>query len=429
MLEEVKKTVFKSAVGTSTKKNSYEAGKEVADITMKRLGCKPDFFLLFCTLDYENTGGLENLLKGVWSVLPEGTSLVGGIVLGFLNPDGCYARGVTSLAVSYPHMNITVGYGKNTKRNPKKAGKQIIKTLTSNLTGTYNTKILFSFISATKNPKIPGIENTTFISSKIMARVSLSLVSFLQKVFLKGPGKEHEVLEVVTKGLPDFNLIHGSLACGAPYLRNFQFYNKEIFRDAAIVLGIECDIPLHLSFATGSKKTDIEVNITKTTKDKRIIKKINNKPAFPEYLRLIGLSEKFIDGSKWADRVIRHPLAFEKNDKIILRPTLLILGEYIGSVCKIEKNDAFIVKMTSQDILDSTDEVLISNEPMIGFFTSCLSQRDLLGIKVFQIQEKLSQYFKDKQFLLIYSGGEAIYTPKDDLYYLNESTCSAIFHK
>jgi len=428
-MQNIDESMLKVAVGTSIKQNARDAGKEVAEITLKRLEGKPNFFLLFCTLDYEDTGGFENLLGGVWSVLPEGTLLAGGTVTSFLNSDGCYAKGVTSLAISYPNMNIISGYGKNTKRNPKKAGKQAAKMLKNNFSNEFDTKILLSFISGTKNPEIPGVKDTSFTSSKIMARISLLLMAFFQKVLLKGVGREQEVLEVITKELPDFNLIHGSITCGAPYLRNFQFYNKKIFKDAAVVLGIECDIPLHLDFSTGAKKTDNKLIITKTTRNRNMVKQFNNKPAFPEFLRSMGWTKESIGDFKWTDRGVRYPIAYEKNGKILLRTPLLIFGDYMGSVCKIEQNDVFIANMTSQDILDSTDEVLAPNEPLFGFFSSCLSQRDLLGIKVFQVQEKLKHYFKDKPFLLLYLGGEAVYKPRGDIYYHNESICSAIFYK
>jgi hypothetical protein len=43
------------------------------------------------------------------------------------------------------------------------------------------------------------------------------------------------------------------------------------------------------------------------------------------------------------------------------------------------------------------------------------------------VQKKLKQYFKDKPFLLIYSGSEAIYKPDEGLDFLNETITSAIF--
>ena len=75
------------------------------------------------TIHYEKHGGFEEFIAGVWDVLPKGTPLVGGTVAGFMNNYGCYTRGCTAIAVSYPNMDVAVGIGHNTKRNPKKTKK------------------------------------------------------------------------------------------------------------------------------------------------------------------------------------------------------------------------------------------------------------------------------------------------------------------
>jgi len=74
---------FKSAVGTSTLKNSYDAGREVAEKTLEKLNDKPDLFLLFATDHYSDNGGFERFLEGAWSILPENTVLAGGTTNGF----------------------------------------------------------------------------------------------------------------------------------------------------------------------------------------------------------------------------------------------------------------------------------------------------------------------------------------------------------
>ena len=50
-----------------------------------------------------------------------------------------------------------------------------------------------------------------------------------------------------------------------------------------------------------------------------------------------------------------------------------------------------------------------------------------LGRKTNIIQEELSNYFKDKSFLLFYSAGEGTYSPTKDITYANMSFNTAIF--
>ena len=111
---------LEAAVGMSRKWDAREAGKEVARSTIEKLSSPPDFFLLFSTIHYEKHGGFEEFLNGVWDILPEGTPLAGGTTAGFMNNYGCYSRGATALAVSYSNMDVAIGVGHNTKRNPKK---------------------------------------------------------------------------------------------------------------------------------------------------------------------------------------------------------------------------------------------------------------------------------------------------------------------
>ena len=82
---------LKAGVGLSRKWDAREAGREVAESALEKLdGEKPKFFLLFSTIHYEKYGGFQELLNGVWEVLPEGTPLIGGTVAGFMNNYGCF---------------------------------------------------------------------------------------------------------------------------------------------------------------------------------------------------------------------------------------------------------------------------------------------------------------------------------------------------
>lgn len=420
---------FKVSIGTSKQKNAYDAGCEVIQKTLKKINNKPDFIMLFCSEDYEDNGGLKNFLKGVHEYLSYDIPVVGGTICGFLTNEGCFARGAVALAVSYPNMNISIGYGKNTKRNPKKAAKNCLKKLKPNLSKKFEHKILFTFISGTKNPKIPGIKDTSLISSKILANLSLILLILIEKILNKGFGKEMQVLDYITKDIPDYNLIHGSVTSGAPYLRNYQFYNKKIFKDSVIILALESDITFDLDFTTGTSETEKKIKITKFSKDKKIIKEINNGKPYFEFLKIMNWSEKEIADRKWTDIAVRYPIVYKKNGKLLNRPHLMVLGDFFGCVARIEEENAFIGKLEAEKIINSTYDVLRYNTPSFGFFSACFSVRDFLGIKIFKVQDILNNYFNKKPYLVLFVGGEAIYKPDDALYYNTESFASTIFYE
>ena len=422
---------FRAVVESSTKKNSYESGKEIGEKILEKMSDKsPNLILLFCTIDYKDYGGLEKILDGIYSIINKETKLAGGTVPGFINQKGCYASGVTALAIYHEHMNISIGTGKNTKRNPKKAAKKAINQIKSNLTNQYENKIIFSIISGPKNPNLPGVKNKNIINSKIKSRIVLSMFSFMQKVFQKGFGRERELIEEIIRELPDFYLIHTTSYSKPPYNENYQFHNKKVLDEQAVIVAIETDIKFNLNFATGAEKTDKKLNLTSLNKGKTVIKKINRKPPLEEYIKKMGLTNQEFEEMKWTYINTKHPFGYIKNNKTILRPPLLILGNYMGLLTKIEEEkNIFIADITPEKMISATDEVLTIEKPLFGFFTSCIARRDLLGIKVFKIQEKMKDYFKDRNFLLVYSASEGLYKPDDDFYFLNETITSAIFRE
>jgi len=420
--------MIKTAVGTSNNKNSYEAGRIIAEKIQKKLECNPDLVLLFSTLHYKNyDGGLKGILEGIYSVLPEETKLAGGIVPGFLNKDGCYARGVTAFALNYPNMNISIGYGKNTKRNPKKAAKQAVDMIKKNLKNDYENKIILSFISGGKNPDIPGLKNTNIIPSKVMATIMISMISFMQKVFQIGFGREKEVLENVIKELPDFNIIHSSSYSMPPYKEHYQFYKNKVLDEHSVFVAIESDLDFNVDFATGVNELENDLKITKINKKRTMIKSLDDDLPLHQYIKKNGWDFNTFQEFKWMYITAKNPFAYKKNNRVILRPPIMILGKYMGFLTDIESDNIFISNITAENMVNSVEEVFKINNPDFGFFTSCIARRDLLGVKVYHIQEKMKDYFNDKDFLLIYSSGEGIYKPDEDFYFLNETITSAIF--
>jgi len=426
MAEEKKYPDLNVAVVTSTKENTRDAGLEVAQKVLKELNKPPNLILLYATGNYEKSGGYQELLDRIFEVLPEETQLVGGNVPGFLNNSGCYAKGVTALAISYPNMEIYIGLGKNTKRNPKKAARQCANMIKKNAKNRYKNKLILSIISG---PEIPGKQLSPIINSKFMAKTMPFLLSFMQKIFQVGFGGEEQILEELTKHLPEYNILHGSSVIGGTYDKTYQFCNKKVLRESVIGVVIETDLDYQLNSAHGSEKTDIKFTITKFNKNRTTIKKINNKPAYHEFLRLMGWKKSNIENERFGYLMNKNPLGFYKNNKIFMRPILMIMGEHLGCIGKIYDENITVTQITPSKMVDSVDELLTIKKPEFGFFVSCTARQSFLGIHVYDIQKKMNDYFNKKPYLLIYTGAEAIYTPKTGLEYYNETITSAVFTK
>ncbi|MCX6667407.1 MAG: hypothetical protein NTV74_04100 [Euryarchaeota archaeon] len=322
-------------------------------------------------------------------------------------------------------MDVTIGYGRNTKRSPKRATKQCVKMIKSGLKSRYNNKFLLSIISGFKLPKVPEKTEVAIVKSAILSIMTIPLLKFSQKVLQKGFGNEEYILEKLTIKMPEFSLLHVS-STDSMIAKNYQFLNKKILTNSILCLALETDIAFNLEFTSGSERTDIKFKVTKTSKDRRIIKKINDNPAYTEYLRLMKWSKESLE-TKAIDMFGRFPLAFYKNGRILIRTAGMILRNSLGFFNNFKSEEGFIAHVTIQKIVESIDELFTIDKPEFGLVISCNANQMLLGYKVYELQEKLKKYFEDKPFLLVYGFGEGMYKPGEGLYYLNESTVSAIF--
>jgi len=424
-----KNTQFKVGMGASKGDEARKAGKEAAEEALKDLQAKPDVVLLFATAHYNHLGGFKELLKGVWEVLPKGTLLLGGEVSGFMTKKGVYAKGVTALTLAYPNMNVAYGIGENIKRNPKKAAKKCAAMIKRKLKHTYGNKIVFTFVSPTTTMNIPGIEDFSNIKSKLLADIVLPMTSIAQKVFQKGFGTDQEIVEDFSHYLPDFGLINIATMDGLTLGTNYQFLNKKVVKETVIALAIETDIPFSLDYSSSATELpDKTFKITDITKDGRIVKTINNKPAFKELQRIMNWTEEEeLHDDRWLITSFKYPFSYKKNGKTKLRCIGMILGDYLGFLNKVENTNITMAATSRGKMVESVDEVLTIDQPLFGFFSSCVVRQGFLGIKAFDVQEKLKNYFRDKPFLVLYSGGESIKKPNEQLEYLNFAFTSAIF--
>lgn len=292
----VGKSPVEAGLGISEKWDAREAGREVAETAIANLTRPPNFFLLFSTIHYKDYGGFQELLNGIWDVLPKGTPLIGGTVAGFMNNFGVYVQGATALAVSCPDMDVAISYGKNTKRNPKRAAHRSAEMIKKELDRSqYKNKFLFNFVSGPELMRIPGQGYKKVIDSGFMSKFIMLAFSTSQTIFQKGLGREDEIFEEITKLLPNYNMILGTSWDDYRGIYNYQFFNNNIFTNSVLNLGISTDLNLDVCSTHGMKETDVKFNITKLSRDKHIIHKINNKPAREELLRVLDWPNDFIN--------------------------------------------------------------------------------------------------------------------------------------
>ena len=425
---------LKAGVGLSRKWDAREAGREVAETALEKLeGEKPKFFLLFSTIHYEKYGGFQELLNGVWEVLPEGTPLIGGTVAGFMNNYGCFARGATALTVAYPNMDVAVGVGQNTKRNPRKAAREVIESLgTKKLCSDETKKLMVVLVSGPEAFYIPGLGQRKVLNEGFVSKQMMKFFSTSQYLFQKGLGREDELFEELTKIFPDTHMVLGTTTDDYQGLRNYQFFGKEVLRNGVIALLIFTQYSVDVQTTHGMKETGKKFHITGLSRDGHIIFDIDHKPAREALLQILGWPEDLVDERTVAFTFPYYPISFRRGKKKI--PVVIpgIIGDAIVTTCKVDKGEADIMTTSGYNLIQTIEKhvnAIPIRKPHFGIISACMTILQTLGYKVESIRKILLDYFHSAPFLLIWCAGEGTYSPSKGSIYANMSLNSAIIGK
>lgn len=421
---------LEAAVGMSRKWDAREAGREVAETAIRQLHEPPSFFLLFSTIHYEKNGGFQQFLNGVWDVLPKRTPLIGGTVAGFMNPQGCYTRGASALAVSYSNMDVAVGIGRNTKRNPRNAARTCADNIRKTLDNSgYPYKFIYELISGSSVPNIPFIGRRRVLTGKTWSILAHPFSSGILGQFQMGPGREEEVISALVGHLPDYHLIGGSTMDDNSMLTNYQFYGNNVHTNSIVALGIRTDQCVNVNTTYGLNDSKISLKVTKLGRDKRTIMKINNKSALDEYLKAIGMDIEFID-ERLHRRTMFTPLGYWQNNILFPNVIGLCLGKNIVVGFQVQNKDLHLLLASGKSLNNAVDENLEKfrgKNNSLGLIVSCAARLETLGKDIYVTREKLLNFFNKTPFLLIYAGGEDTYIPDIGQRHINESFNVATF--
>jgi hypothetical protein len=422
---------LEASIGMSRKWDARKAGMEVARDTIQKLNSPPDFFLLFSTIHYEKHGGFEEFLNGVKSVLPEKTPFVGGTVVGFMNNFGCFTRGTSALAVSYPDMDVVTGIGKNTKRNPKKAANQCVEMINKGLsTSEYKNKFLLNFISGPEVMKIPGQGYKKVIDSGMSSKFVMQASGISQYFMQKGFGREDEIFEELIKKLPDYHMILGTSMDDYKALSNYQFFDNKIHTNSVVNLGIATDMDLDVCTTHGMEKSGISFDITKLSKNRHFIHEINNKPAVKELYNILNWPEGFLNEKTMVHTILYYPISLKRNNMEVPAVLTFILKDSIMTPCMVDDGEVSILTVSGENLMGAIKGNLNSFsrlQPEFGLSSTCMTILQTLGNNMYMVREEMLDYFGKKPFIMFYCAGEGTYSPIRNITYSNMSFNTAVF--
>lgn len=401
-----KRSKLEAAIGLSRKWDAREAGREVARSAIADLKHPLDIFLLFSTIHYKDHGGFQELLNGVWDVLPKGTPLIGGTVASFINNNGCYSRGVTALAIYHPYMDIALGIGKNTKRNPKNAAIKCAKMIEKGLRESkYKNRFLIDVISGPIVPKFPKIKRINVIKSELLGNFFAFLGIRIFSFFGYALGKEDEVIKSLSQNLPNYLIIGGSAVDNGDFFSNYQFFNKDVISNSIVALGCSTDEEIFLKSETGLHDKGIVFHPTKSIYGTRMIRKIENRKA-KEYLfgEKLGLSEDQIKnfGPLYYKLTYYLPISFDEKGKYSSG-----IGGVFGSNILIghkQKTDYIALHFVKGneifEILDRSFPKNSSDYPFMLMFSSAIYPF-IIRNKIFKMKQILDQRLGSTPYLVL----------------------------
>lgn len=415
-MDDIGQSKLEVSIGLSRKWDAKEAGIEVAKTAIKNLNRPPSFILIYATIHYKDHGGFQELLNGIWKVLPRGTPLIGCTVSCFINNYGCYSRGVSALAVSYPKMDVVLGLGNHSKRNPKKAGRDCANMIKKQLKSSkFKNKIVVNSISSGKLPLLPIIGRVQIIKSKFYGWIATYLGMKLFPLIGYGLGKEEDVIEEMSKCLPDFYFIGGSAEDSGDFLHNYQFINDKVLTNSVVALGFRIDGKIFFKSLLGLHETDKVLEITDAIPDGTVIKEFNKKPAKEQILQALDIDEnQFKDlGPFYYRTSLYFPLTFDDNRNY----TSGIGGffrDYVYLGHKIQGNKVRLLSITGDEIIkminNSFKDLELKKYPFI-FMASSAILVNTLGNRAYMIKEKLDEYIGDTPYLMMCPMTEYAGTP------------------
>lgn len=417
---------FKAAVEISRKWNGGEVAEEIIQ-KFKNKNLNPKFILLFTTIHYESE--FEKILSGIKNEYPD-APLIGGTVSGFMTQEGCYTRGVTALTIDYSNMDIAVGMGHNTKKNPVGASTEFAEMVKKEINDSrYSQNFLFVLTSGTRVPSLLGTGIKRVYKTKIPSSMLSRLLKTSFQVSQKGVGREDKILEEISRQLPDFNIIGGSSIDDNKMETNFQFFNNEIFTNTVVGLSIKTDMSLNLDSQVAVEKTDRFFK-AHTASEKYIINKIDNKPATKTFFKYLNWPDALMD-ERLHRRTFFYPILFEEKGEIFPE----VIGGLIGNniICGFDlRSDKLCIGRSSRRILINVikkelENITKSGTPKLGIVIYCSALLETLGRDFFKVQEIIKEYYHDSPFLLVTTGGEDFCIPNKVLKHSNETINMAAF--
>jgi len=423
--------VFEVGIGTSQDWNPEKAAEEVITQALSKLSKPPTFVLLFSTIHYEKNKGFQKILDTIYAKIPKETPLIGGTVVGFMNKTGVYTWGITALTCYSDSIDVNVGFGEKTKRDPENAAKKCAALIKKNQKrDNYINSFLFENTSNGTVPKIPLIGQ-----KKVMlipfSSLAVKVLHLFNTLFEYGVGREDEVLEALSNEFPNHKILAASNYDDFKAFTNYQFYNDKILNNSVSAIELKTNMNIEMNSTFGLNPTEKTFNIGKKSFHDCLFGAIDGKPATMEFLDKLGWPESFLTETLYK-KTNYYPVGYSEGETVFPHVVGLVIGQSLCFTYKFKKDELRIYNTSGKDLLNAVVTNISKFETKkdkikFSLIVECAIRLETLGRKCYKIHEILNNFFKDTPFLLIYGAGEGVYIPKNKPAYFNLSFNIATF--
>lgn len=317
--------VVKIKTGHSEAKTEKSAINEAVRNTLKEMKSEDlSFVVLFASSRYNSKKliaeyNLIDKLKGV--------PMIGCTTAGEMNEAKFSRGGLTFFALASKYVRASAVMIDNLSKDPFRAGREAAVRAFKGLDIEFN---LAATAFLKKDP-------TMMVNFK-----PIIFIPLLDGLFSK---PEEAMRGILNTGGSFTPIIGGVAGDDAKFKKTYQFCNGKATTDSLALLAINSDLKIGFGFSHGYTPTKKKAIVTKA--EGRFVYRINNKPAFEEYAKLIGISKNELK-KNWMDYSVKYPFAVIETDKsgYLMKYAMSIKGNSLNFAADVPQ-DSPIVLMNS----------------------------------------------------------------------------------
>jgi len=268
----------------------------------------------------------------------------------------------------------------------------------------------------------PKIGRQTVVKSKTSGAAIAKLLPILS-ISNMGIDRADEILNNIVNQNQNSKLI--GLVCldDRRLFKNYQFYNRNVIKEALCLLRIKSPLNFELKTAFGLKSKEGIIVDVDLSPDKHLVSKINEKEATDELYNIIGISSenvRMID--RFYSQAFYYPFGYYRGRFIHTCMLGGILGDKVYFANQVGETKLNLFELTGKQIMKSTEELYadLSENISMNFSVMCETYIETMGRHIYKIFDMIKNKTQ-KSFLIVFAGGESIYYGDETPHHLYES--------